>query len=155
MSEISNLLRGKRFMSAGSPTPLCFIDTNVWLYAFIPSQDLNKSRKANAVIQQSETIISSQVINEVCVNLIKKAHFDEPRIRQLINSFYNRYNIIVVDKSLLLRASEVRETLQVSYWDSLIISSAMMGGAEILYSEDMTDGRVIESRLTIINPFAP
>ena len=142
-------------MSAGSPTPLCFIDTNVWLYAFIPSQDLNKSRKANAVIQQSETIISSQVINEVCVNLIKKAHFDEPRIRQLINSFYNRYNIIVVDKSLLLRASEVRETLQVSYWDSLIISSAIMGGAEILYSEDMTDGRVIESRLTIINPFAP
>ena len=141
-------------MSAGRQTPLCFIDTNVWLYAFIPSQDPNKSAKAKAVIQQSEIITSPQVINEVCVNLIKKAQFDEPSIRQLINSFYNRYNIIVVDKSLLLRSSVFREKLQVSYWDSLIVSSAIIGGAEILYSEDMTDGMVIEDRLAIINPFA-
>jgi predicted nucleic acid-binding protein len=140
-------------MSAGSQTPLCFIDTNVWLYAFIPSQDQGKSAKAKVVIQQSELITSSQVINEVCVNLIKKAQFNEPNIRQLINSFYNRYNVIVVDKSLLMRASEIREKFPVSYWDSLIISSAITGGAEILYSEDMTDRMVIEDRLTIINPF--
>ena len=94
------------------------------------------------------------MINEVCVNLIKKAQYDEPGIRQLINSFYNRYTVIIVDKSLLLRASEYREQLQVSYWDSLIVSSAIIGGAEILYSEDMTDGMVIEGRLTIINPFS-
>ena len=95
------------------------------------------------------------MINEVCVNLIKKAQYDEPGIRQLINSFYNRYTVIIVDKSLLLRASEYREQLQVSYWDSLIVSSAIIGGAEVLYSEDMTDGMVIENCLTIINPFTP
>lgn len=142
-------------MSAGSQTRLCFIDTNVWLYAFIPTQDPNKSTKAKAVIQQSDIIISSQVINEICINLIKKAQFDESSIRQLINSFYNRYNIVVVDRSTLVKASELREKLQLSFWDSLIVSSALLGGAEILYTEDMSDGLVVEGRLRIINPFVP
>jgi len=141
-------------MSAGNQTPLCFIDTNVWLYAFIPSQNPNKSAKAKAIIQQSDIIISSQVINEICINLIKKAQFDEPSIRQLIISFYNRYNVVVIDSSTLLKASELRENLSLSYWDSLIVSSALLGGAEILYTEDMSDGQVIEGSLTIINPFA-
>ena len=142
-------------MSSGSKTQLCFIDTNIWLYAFIPSQDSNKSAKAKAVIQQSDIAISSQVINEVCVNLIKKAQFDEPGLRQLINSFYNRYNVGLIDTDTLLKSSELREKLQLSFWDSLIVSSALLGGAEILYTEDMSDGMVIEGSLTIINPVAP
>ena len=60
-------------MSSGSQT--CFIDTNIWLYAFIPSQDANKSAKAKAIIRQGDIIVSSQIINEICVNLIKKAQF--------------------------------------------------------------------------------
>jgi predicted nucleic acid-binding protein len=138
-------------MSSGSQTQLCFIDTNIWLYAFIPTQGLKKSAKAKAVIQQSEIAISSQVINEVCINLIKKAQFDEPRLRQLINSFYNRYNVGIIDTDTLLKSSELREKLQLSFWDSLIVSSALVGGAKILYTEDMSDGMVIEGSLTIIN----
>ena len=37
-------------MSASSQSRLCFIDTNIWLYAFIPSQDPNKSVRAKAII---------------------------------------------------------------------------------------------------------
>ncbi|MEK6323678.1 MAG: PIN domain-containing protein [Acidobacteriota bacterium] len=140
-------------MSSGSQT--CFIDTNIWLYAFIPSQDANKSTKAKAIIRQSDIIASSQVINEICVNLIKKAQFDEPAIQRLINSFYNRYNVTIVHKTTLLKSSELRERLQLSYWDSLIVSSALLGGAEILYTEDMADGLLVENRLRITNPFKP
>lgn len=142
-------------MSSGSQTPLCFIDTNIWLYAFIPSQDPHKSVKARAVIQQSDIIINPQVINEICVNLIKKAQFDELSIQQLINSFYHRYNVGVIDKSTLLKASELREKLQLSFWDSLIVSSALLGGAELLHTEDMHDGLLVENRLKVSNPFAP
>src|SRR5215470_13651096 len=99
MSKVLSLSHEKKFMSSGSQTGLCFIDTNFWLYAFIPSQDPNKSAKAKALIQQSDIIISSQVINEICVNLIKKAQFDEPSIRQLVDSFYSKYNVVVINKS--------------------------------------------------------
>ena len=141
-------------MSSGSQTPPCFVDTNVWLYAFIPSQDPDKSDQAKAIIRHSDIIVSSQVINEICVNLIKKAQFDEPAIQRLINSFYNRYNVTIVDKTTLLKASELRERLQLSFWDSSIVSSALLGGAEILYSEDMADGLLVENRLRIVNPFS-
>jgi predicted nucleic acid-binding protein len=142
-------------MSSGSQSQLCFIDTNIWLYAFIPSQDLNKSATAKTIIQQSDIIISSQIINEVCVNLIKKALFDEQSIQQLINSFYNRYKVSAIDKNIILKSSELREKLQLSFWDSLIVSSALLGDAEVLYTEDMSDGLVIENRLRLINPLKP
>ena len=62
----------------------CFLDTNVWLYAFVESQDEGKSRIAKGIIQSNDVIVSVQVINEVSINLIKKAQFDEARIQQLI-----------------------------------------------------------------------
>jgi predicted nucleic acid-binding protein len=66
---------------------LCFVDTNIWLYAFIQVQDRDKTATAKAIIQSNKIVISSQVISEVCVNLIKKAAFDEASIRELIQSF--------------------------------------------------------------------
>ena len=121
-------------MSSASVSTRVFIDTNVWLYAFIPSQDVDKSGKAKDLIRQSDIVISSQVINEICVNLIKKAQFDELGIRRVINSFYKKYTATIVDKSALIKSSELRERLQLSFWDSLILSSALIGGATILYT---------------------
>jgi len=49
----------------------CFIDTNIWLYAFIEAGDAAKSAVARAIIRQSEPVVSAQIVNEVCVNLLK------------------------------------------------------------------------------------
>ncbi|HEX8845620.1 MAG TPA: PIN domain-containing protein [Pyrinomonadaceae bacterium] len=132
---------------------LCFIDTNVWLYAFIQSQDQSKTATAKTTIESSEIVLSSQVINEVCVNLIKKARFDEVSIRSLIESFYSKYHITGIDRTILLEASELRDRYSFSYWDSLIVSCALTAGAEIVYSEDLHAGLVVENRLQIVNPF--
>lgn len=66
-----------------------FIDTNIWLYAFInQSTDFVKQTKARTLIQNVQPVVSVQVINEICVNLIKKAKVTEDEISQLIESFY-------------------------------------------------------------------
>lgn len=62
--------------------PSCFVDTNVWLYAFVEAEDVNKSVLARKLLQEIEPIISSQVVNEVSVNLLRKAHFSEEQLRQ-------------------------------------------------------------------------
>jgi predicted nucleic acid-binding protein len=62
---------------------------------------------------------------------------------------------MIVDKTTLLKASVLREKLQLSFWDSSIVSSALLGGAEILYTEDMADGLLVENRLRITTPFKP
>jgi predicted nucleic acid-binding protein len=131
-----------------------FVDTNIWLYAFVAGDDRRKSARAKALLEASRAVIvSPQVINEVCVNLIKKAQFSEPQVQQLIESFYAQYVVVEVSKGLLLKASALREQYAFSFWDSTIVSSALHAGASVLYSEDMQAGLVVENRVRIINPF--
>jgi predicted nucleic acid-binding protein len=131
----------------------CFIDTNLWLYAFIEGDDPQKTIRAKSLIDtQSAIYVSTQVINEVCVNVIKKAHFSEPQVQQLIESFYAKYVVVELSKALLLKASALRGQYALSFWDSLIVSSALHANVSVLYSEDMQDGLVVEHKVRIINP---
>lgn len=130
----------------------CFIDTNVWLYAFLDG-DLHKKEGAQALINGSQPVISAQVINEVCVNLIKRANFPETQIGELIETFYRKYNVIETQKELLRSASQLRQEYKLFYWDSMIIAAALVSGVKQLYSEDMQDGLFIRESLKIINPF--
>ena len=139
-------------MSANAAT-LRFIDTNIWLYGFIESDQGDKSRRARDLIVNSQPVISVQIINEVCVNLIKKAGFSESKISQLITSFFENYQVIELEQETLMTASELRLRYAVSFWDSLVIASALQAQVSVLYSEDLQHEQVIEDRLKIINPF--
>lgn len=57
-----------------------FIDTHIWLYALIESDHcLEKHHKARQCIAAMENIIiSTQVVNQVCVNLLRKGNTDMP-----------------------------------------------------------------------------
>ena len=132
----------------------CFVDTNIWLYAFAEGDDSGKLARAKSLQEANRVVIvSPQVINEVCANLIKKAQFAEPQVQHLIESFYAKYVVVEVRKALLLTASALREQYAFSFWDSTIVSSALHAGASVLYSEDMQAGLVVENRVRIINPF--
>lgn len=135
------------------PDRKSFIDTNVWLYAFISSGDQRKSATAKRLIETSRIVISSQVINELCVNLIKKAKLPETDIAGIIASLYARYETVESDQELLLRASGLRRSNNFSYWDSLIVAAALKSGANRLCTEDLHDGLVVDKALRIVNPF--
>ena len=133
--------------------PVVFVDTNIWLYAFLDTGEDEKSSRAKELFQQTAPMLSVQVVNEVCVNLIKKANFPEGQIYQLIESFYEKYPIVEMDEGILLSASELRQEYAFSFWDSMVVACALASGAEILYSEDMQHGLVIRGALKIVNPF--
>ncbi|HMV50391.1 MAG TPA: PIN domain-containing protein [Blastocatellia bacterium] len=137
------------------PTPLCFVDSNVWLYALIESQDKAKSARARQVIQTDNLCLSNQVINEVCLNLIKKAGMIEADVQQLIDSFYSKYLVVSPGRDVMVKASALRSRHQFSFWDSQIVAAALSVGATVLYTEDMDTALVVESQLKIINPFQP
>lgn len=124
-----------------------FIDTNIWFYAFVrgnSAEEASKNDRANKLIKGCPNIvISIQIINELSVNLLKKAAYSESRLKALISAFYRRYIVAEIDQNTLLRASSVRETLVFSYWDSLVVASALESNCTILYTEDMQHGQVI------------
>ena len=110
-----------------------FADSNIWLYAFMENGE--KKKAAAAIILKENCVLSTQVVNEVCVNLIKKADYDEEDISKLVENLYSKYQIEIIDKNVILK------------------SSAIKSGCEILYSEDMHHNQIIEGKLKIINPF--
>ena len=98
-------------------------------------------------------MVSTQVINEVCVNLIRKAGFSEVQIRELIAAFFEKYPVLETTQEAIIFASQLRERMSVSFWDSLILSSAMQSAVPILYTEDLQHCLVIDGKLRIENPF--
>jgi predicted nucleic acid-binding protein len=136
-----------------------FIDTNIWLYRLFNDlriEATERERKRTIAISLTERlnpIVSTQVINEVSANLLKKAKFDEERIKSVIQSLYNRCQVIEFNLAILEIASNLRTQYHLSFWDSLIVASALSASATILYSEDMQDGLIVINQLTIINPF--
>ena len=140
---------------SGDPvaTEQCFVDSNVWLYAVIESpESAAKSATARSLVTERR-IVSTQVINEVCVNLLRKARRSEDEIRQAVKAFYSQHRVVPIDETTMVAASELREAYSLSYWDSLIVAFALEAGATVLYSEDMHHDLWINARLRIINPF--
>lgn len=131
----------------------CFVDTNIWLYAFIKSEDNDKTAIAEQLIKSHKVVASSQVVNELCVNLIKKAKLSEPEIQEVITSFYKKYSVVNVSKEIMVKASVLRDEHRFSFWDSMVVSAALSSDAEILYTEDMHDGLIVEGSLKVVNPF--
>jgi len=132
--------------------PIAFIDTNIWLYALLDTGEIEKSSSAKELLAQTEPILSLQIINEICVNLIKKAGFTEEQISQLIEAIYEKYPVVEMDENILLTASQLRQEYAFSFWDSMVVACALAANAEILYSEDMQNGLIIRGNLEIKNP---
>ncbi|MCD4805621.1 MAG: PIN domain-containing protein [Desulfobacterales bacterium] len=135
------------------PDSTYFVDTNIWLYSFIQSQNKEKTEIARTIIKECEIVISTQIINEMCVNLIKKVDFSEGKILNLIESLYKKYTVFELSQDILLKASKIRANQSFSFWDSVVAASALDCDADYLISEDMQDGFNLENKLTIINPF--
>ena len=130
-----------------------FIDSNIFLYAFSDKM-LAKQVIAKNIILSDTSIISVQVINEVSNNLLKKLQFLENEITSFIESCYERYSVINFTQEIFIVASELRIKHQFSYCDSIIVSAALINQCQVLYTEDMQHGKIIEKTLKITNPFS-
>ena len=114
--------------------------------------DSNKQLIAKGISLDFGSTISVQVVNEVSNNLLKKFIFSNSQVKQFVDSCYKRYEVVSLNKDSFLKACDIRDKYNVSYYDSLIVASAIVLNCTILYSEDMQHNQEIEN-LKIINPF--
>ena len=89
-----------------------FVDSNIWLYSLIQQSDgdARHQRSVDILLQLVRPVISSQVIREICSNLIKKLHMPEEQLRVLILSWYQDCELITSNVSQHLFASELRKS---------------------------------------------
>ena len=133
-----------------------FIDTNVLVYIHLFDEESQDKRKAlqNLLHRRidAELIINVQVINEF-YNVLLRKNIEDNVIQEKIHSQLETCSASELSLKTVFSAWKLREKYKYSYWDSLILASALENSCSILYSEDMQHDQVIEDNLKIINPF--
>ena len=128
-----------------------FFDTNVLVYAQGPGMKGDKARQALA----DGGVISVQVLNEFANVLRRKFRLEWRVVTAAVADVRELFDSI---RPLDIETHEAAVTLAeahgFSFYDSLIVASALRAGCETLLTEDLQAGRRIDS-LTIVNPFAP
>jgi predicted nucleic acid-binding protein len=127
-----------------------FTDTNIIIYGL--GQDRRKKTIAIDIIKNRPTV-STQVLGELSHTLSRKFHLAFGKISTLIDFLIKHCEVKVIDIITVKKALTIAEKYNYSYYDSLILASALESQCNILYSEDMQHGQVINNSLTIKNPF--
>lgn len=134
-----------------------FVDTNVLLYAYDASETIKQPVAQAALDSLWSTrsgTLSTQVLQEFYVTATRKLSSPmSPAAAREILELYAAWPVVLLDPSLILAATRVEEEHQVSFWDALILEAARLSGAELLLTEDMQHGQLIEG-VRIVNPFA-
>jgi predicted nucleic acid-binding protein len=130
-----------------------FLDTNLWIYLY--SKDpIEKYEKVNALFlpQLQSLVVSTQILGELYNVLIKRKFRTQTQAQEIISQLVAGFDIFEVASVQVLEAIGTNIRYGYSYWDSLIIATALQSNCNILYSEDMQHDQVIESKLRILNP---
>jgi len=135
----------------------CFVDTNILIYAHDTAAGEKHTRARTLVEQLWDSragVVSTQVLQELAVNLRRKAQnpLDAKATRDIVSD-YLAWHVVVNGGDSILEALDLEARYQVSFWDALVIQAAQAGGAELLYSEDLSDGQTY-GRVRVVNPLA-
>ncbi|PJZ55738.1 PIN domain-containing protein [Leptospira barantonii] len=134
-----------------------FLDTNLFIYNF-DLEDKVKHEKSKEIVSialtESNYVISYQVIQEFSNVALKK--FQVPLKSKDLEIYLKRVMFplcsVYYSNENILKAIEIRERYKLSFYDSVLIGSAIESDCKILLSEDLQDGLKIQG-LQITNPF--
>lgn len=130
--------------------PGSFFDTNVLIY--VASGDREKADRAEKIIGGGGTI-SVQVLNEL-TNVARR----KMRMSWLeIHAFLSMLRSLLAVRPLTVEAHEtglaLAERYNFSTYDAMIAASAIHADCDVLWSEDMQHGMVLQEGLRIVDPF--
>jgi predicted nucleic acid-binding protein len=131
------------------------LDTNLWVYLYAKDPPERYSQVRQIVTNQFEDIvISTQILGELYNVLTRKNLTTPPEAKVIILEMATSFPVLEIDTAKVLQALDINTRYQYSYWDSLVIATALLADCQTFYSEDMHHQQVIENRTQILNPFA-
>jgi len=130
--------------------PGSFIDTNVLVY--IASGDTAKADRAEAILGDGG-VISVQVLNEIANVARRKMQMTWPDTHHFLSNLRSLLEVRALGLATHENGLALAERYKLSIYDAMIAASAIEAGCDVLWSEDMQNGMVIDDGLRIVNPF--
>lgn len=127
-----------------------FFDTSVLLYLL--SGDAVKADRIETLLA-ARGVISVQVLNEFAVVAIRKLKIPLHEVREILDTIRAVCAVEPITVDAHDRGLAVFERYKFSFYDSILIATALISGANILYSENLQHRQVIDNQLRVTNPF--
>jgi predicted nucleic acid-binding protein len=134
-----------------------FLDTNIFVYSFDRSAAA-KARKAAKLIREAlstqKGVISYQVVQEFFNVALRR--FSQPMqpadAEQYLSTVFRPLLALHSSQALYAEALRLHAQSGLSWYDSLIVSSAIQARCDLLYTEDLQHGKRFGG-LQVRNPF--
>ena len=131
-----------------------FFDTNVLVYCTdttAPKKQAIARALVSTASASGDAMVSTQVMIELFNVLTRKQQMPAANAQTLIAA-YTGWSVVPSDLTLVTAAIEKSTQHQLSIWDAMVIEAAQRGGAQTLYTEDLTHGQRFDA-ITVVNPF--
>jgi predicted nucleic acid-binding protein len=130
-----------------------FIDTNIFIYLY-SEDEIQKQNISQRTVDKYDCVISTQVLNEfsnVCIGKLNKL---TEEIELAVNEIIEQCTVLLIEEHNIKQALEIHKQYGYKYFDCLMLVSALNSDCKYFITEDMSDGQIIENRLTIVNIFS-
>ncbi len=133
-----------------------FVDTNILIYAHDVDAKA-KQQTAKSVLRElwreHTGALNVQVLQEFYVNVTRKiARPISKESARLVVTIYSAWCVDTTHAEIST-AFQIEDVSKISFWDALIVASALKSGADRILSEDLNPGQVIAG-IRVENPFA-
>jgi predicted nucleic acid-binding protein len=131
-----------------------FLDTSVLLYAEDAREPAKRDRAQHLIrelVADQAAVVSTQVLQEFFVIATKKLKLPAAVAHDCVAT-YAQLDVALVSPALVLAAIELHRLHGLSFWDALIVRTAMDAGCTRLLSADLQHERAFEA-LVVENPF--
>jgi predicted nucleic acid-binding protein len=133
-----------------------FVDTNVLLYSH-DTKNIGKAGQAQLWLKElakrERATINLQVLNEFTDVLLRRKWFETPEQVFSISAGFAELGNSPLTQQEIDEARRLHLRYRYSWWDCLLLASAIELGCTQFLSEDLQDGQRIDT-LTIVDPFA-
>jgi predicted nucleic acid-binding protein len=130
-----------------------FLDTNVLVYLFDGDEPTKQAIAERIFRDDSGIRLSTQVLQEFYVTVTRKLGrpMSPPQALAAVQLF-KTYPVAVITQDLVTQGITRSIDSRLSFWDGLIVETALAEKANLLVTEDLQDGWTIGS-MRVWNPF--
>jgi len=131
-----------------------FLDSNILIYLH-SDDDATKREAARNVLNDYDCVTSIQAMNEISNVWFRKLMWSATKIEKHLDNIEQVCDdILLVYRDTVNKALALKDRYGYSYYDCLMLASALESECQVIFTEDMSDGQIIDNTLKISNPFA-
>ena len=132
-----------------------FLDTNILVYA-VDERDEHKFAVATSILADAldnniEYSIAVQTLSEFTNVAIGKLKLPSAEVADFVRVFSD-ISTVRPDFGIVVRGIEIKNRYDIQFYDAMMLAAAERVGADVFYSEDLSDGQVY-SGVKVLNPF--